>query len=69
MRGCHLSRSFSKKRQAQKELRSELARRKEASECGIFIRRGYIVKQNKTTNQSVSNPQEVPSEDMDDQNG
>ena len=58
-----------KERQAQKELRSELARRKEAGESGIFIRRGRIVKQNKTINQAVSNPQEVPSEDMDDQSG
>ena len=54
----------SKERQAQKELRSELARRKEAGESGIFIRRGRIVKQNKTINQAVSNPREVPSEDM-----
>ena len=58
-----------KERQAQKELRLELARRKEAGESGIFIRRGRIVKQNKTINQAVSNPQEVPSEDMDDQSG
>ena len=58
-----------KERQAQKELRSELARRKEAGESGIFIRRGRIVKQNKTINQAVSNPREVPSEDMDDQSG
>ena len=53
-----------KERQAQKELRSELARRKEVGESGIFIRRGCIVKQNKTINQAVSNPQEVSSEDM-----
>ena len=58
-----------KERQAQKELRSELARRKEAGESGIFIRRGRIVKQNKSINQAVSNPREVPSEDMDDQSG
>ena len=58
-----------KERQAQKELRSELARRKEAGESYIFIRRGCIVKQNKTINQAVSNPQEVTSEDMDDQSG
>ena len=58
-----------KERQAQKDLRSELARRKEAGESGIYIRRGRIVKQNKTVNQSVSNPQEVPSEVMDDQSG
>ena len=39
-----------KERQAQKELRSELARRKEAGESGIFICRGHIVKQNRSIN-------------------
>ena len=58
-----------KERQAQKELRSELTRRKEVGESGIVIRRGRIVKQNKSINQLVNNPQEVPSENMDDQSG
>ena len=38
-------------------------------ESGICIRRGRIVKQNKSIDQLVSNPQEVPLEDMDDQSG
>ena len=36
-----------KERQAQRELRKELAARKEKGEAGIFIRRGRIVKQSK----------------------
>ena len=39
-----------KERQAQRELRQELAKRKESGETGIFIRRGRIVKQQKPDN-------------------
>ena len=44
-----------KERQASKELRQELARRKKAGEKDIFIRRGQIVKRISTTQDSGSN--------------
>ena len=53
-----------KERQAQRKLRSELARRKENGESGIFIRGGCIVKQH-----SSGHSQESTSESMDDQAG
>ena len=39
-----------KERQAQRELRKELAARKQKGETGIFICRGRIVKQSKPNN-------------------
>ena len=39
-----------KERQAQRELKKELAARKEKGETGIFIHRGRIVKQSKPNN-------------------
>ena len=44
-----------KERQASKELRQELARRKKVDEKDIFIRRGQIVKRISTTQDSGSN--------------
>ena len=44
-----------KERQASKELRQELARRKKAGEKDIFIRRGQIVKRISTAQDSGSN--------------
>ena len=58
-----------KERQAQKELRSELARRKENGEPDIFIRRGRIVKSTRSSKRIVSHPQQSTSETMDDQSG
>ena len=58
-----------KERQAQKELRSELARRKERGETDIVIHRGHIVKQIKPNNISVSHSQQSSPETMDDQSG
>ena len=43
-----------KERQALRELRQELARRKTAGEKDIFIRRGQIVKKTSTTQNSGS---------------
>ena len=43
-----------KERQALKELRKELARRKTAGEKDIFIRRGQIVKRTNTTHNTGS---------------
>ena len=51
-----------KERQAQKKLRSELARRKENGETDIFIRRGRIMKQRNSDHSQGST-----SELMDDQ--
>ena len=53
-----------RKRQTQRKLRSELARRKENGEFNIFIRRGRILKRRSPDQQQGST-----SEAMEDQSG
>ena len=56
-----------KERQAQRELRLELTRRKENGESGIFIRRGRIIKSTRPKNHTSGHPQRSTLEAMDDQ--
>ena len=56
-----------KERQAQRELRLELTRRKQNGESGIFIRGGRIIKFTRTENHIYGHPQRPTLEAMDNQ--
>ena len=56
-----------KERQAQRELRLELTRRKQNGESGIFIRGGRIIKFTRTENHISGHPQRPTLEAMDNQ--